>query len=666
MPLPWDAALIMSGEEDVVRPNRADLAAPIWLVQLLRSTPAPIPWSRAVRAALALAIPMVVGYALGDIGTGALVSTGALPTVLAESAGPYRYRALRLGGAAVAGSAGFAVGLLSGPDALASFVTVVLVAAVSALVSSAGSNASVAALQLFIFTVLGTGQHALGVQAELAMASFLAGAGWGLLIALVGWTVRATTPERTAVAHVFIELAAMLSVQDEATSRAARHQLTTAMNTAYDRVLSARSWLSGRDETYRALLNLLSAATPAVEAGVAMAHTGRKAPPEVIDHLAAVATSVLANAPLPPAPRRSTSDTDDVLRALYSGLARIGHGADRKRRERASPWSLVREWAASLVSGPLTWLAALRLVLCVALAEGAGLLLPLERSYWITLTVGIVLKPDFGSVFGRAVLRGIGTVVGVGIGALVLGLGVRGWVLVGLIVVFAAGVAIGKVRNYGILSAFVTPLIIVQVDLASRGDWAVVLARLVDTVLGCAIVLVFGYLLWPGSMRPRVGGRLAEVADTVGRYVERGLRPAPSAEERTDRSRRRRRAYRGLADLRTAFQQSVVEPSAAGRQATAWWPAIVGLERVADAVTEVVVSIERGVRPPDPADVRLLTAALAEFATAVREQREPVDFPLPESERLSGVAEQVNAAFEAVRGPDFTRSWFPFRRKQGG
>lgn len=660
-----------------MRPNRTDLAAPFWLVQLLRSTPAPIPWSRAVRAVLALAVPMAVGYALGDIGTGALVSTGALPTVLADSAGPYRYRGVRLVGAAAAAAAGFAAGLLSGPGPVASFVTVVLVAAVSALVSSAGSNASIAALQLFVFTVLGTGQHALGVPADLAMAGFLVGAGWGLLIALAGWTVRATTPERTAVAHVFIELAAMLSAQDEGTSHAARHQLTTALNTAYDRVLSARSWLSGRDETYRALLNLLSAATPAVEAAVAMAHTGRKAPAEVIEHLSGVATSVLANAPLPPAPQRGTSDSadpssqtssdaDDVLRALYSGLTTIGHGADRKRRERTSPWSLVREWAAALVSGPLTWLAALRLVLCVALAEGAGLLLPLERSYWITLTVGIVLKPDFGSVFGRAVLRGIGTIAGVGIGALVLGIGARGWVLVGLIVVFAAGMAIGKVRNYGILSAFVTPLIIVQMDLASRGDWAVVLARLVDTVLGCAIVLVFGYLLWPGSMRPRVGGRLAEVADTVGRYVERGLRPAESAEERADRSRCRRRAYRGLADLRTAFQQAIVEPTAAGRQATAWWPAIVGLERVADAVTEVVVSIERGADPPDLPDIRLLTAALAEFASAVREQREPVDFPLPDAERLAGVSEQVTAAFEAVRGPDFTRSWFRFRRRQDG
>ena len=38
--------------------------------------------------------------------------------------------------------------------------------------------------------------------------------------------------------------------------------------------------------------------------------------------------------------------------------------------------------------------------------------LPLQRSYWVVLTVGIILKPDYGSVFARAVQRGVGTVVG--------------------------------------------------------------------------------------------------------------------------------------------------------------------------------------------------------------------------------------------------------------
>nr|WP_225957554.1 FUSC family protein [Amycolatopsis lexingtonensis] len=641
------------------------------MTQLLRSKPVPVPWNMVARAVVALAIPLAVAYAAGDIAVGALISTGALPAVLSESAGPYRYRARRLGGATLAATAGYLVGLLTGGVPALSVPAVILVAAVSALISAAGSNASVAGLQMFVFCVLGTGQHATGVRVELLFGFFCLGAAWSFLVALVSWTFRATSPERTAVAHVYVELAAMLSATDEAVSRVARHRLTTAMNTAYDQLLTARSWLSGRDAAYRQLLNLLSATTPAVEASVALVHAGRRPPREVIDHFVALSASVLASQPLPEPPPAPVDETDPRLAALYAGLVRIGKGDDRKRRE-PTPWyRRLRAWAGSLASGPLTWIAALRLTLCVAIAEVVGLLVPFERSYWITLTVGIVLKPDFGSVFGRAVLRGIGTLVGVGIGAVVLAAGGRGWILVALIAIFAGGVAVGKVRNYGILSAFVTPLIILQMDLANTGSWNVVVARLVDTALGCVIVLVFGYLLWPGSRRPQVGGRLADGLDAVAKYVSCALVEASSGEARLARSRARRGAYRALADLRTAFQQVVVEPSANGRQAVAWWPVIAAQERVADAVTEVGVTIGRGVPPPDPADVELLTAALDELATAIREQREPRSVPLPDREQLAGVVDQLESAFDAVRGPDLVertplrlvRRFLPYHRR---
>ena len=47
----------------------------------------------------------------------------------------------------------------------------------------------------------------------------------------------------------------------------------------------------------------------------------------------------------------------------------------------------------------------------------------------MTLTVAIVLKPDYGSVFARAVQRGIGTIVGAVAGAVLLELFYGAWLL---------------------------------------------------------------------------------------------------------------------------------------------------------------------------------------------------------------------------------------------
>lgn len=647
-----------------MKSSRVDRAAPRWIIQLLRGNPMPVPWARGVRAAVALTGPLIVGFLLGNTVYGALASMSALPSIVADVAGSYRYRAQRLGGALGAAVLGFALGLLVVDKPVASTVLVVVVAVTSALISAAGNNASIAALQLFIFTLLGSAQQYAEIVAPIAWLCFAAGALWSFLVALAGWPVRATSPERQAVAQVHIELAAMLSAlahRDQPTILAVRQQLTKAMNTAYDRLLEARSVLSGRDLTYYKLLNLLAATTPAVEASVAAVDAGTRPPRDVIEYFTTLANAVLLDAPLPEPPngRPATSahaqHSTQIIDALYRSLHRIGTEEERGRHARTPPQQHLRSWGRLLLSGPVTWLAALRLGICVTLAEVVSVLLPLERSYWVVLTVGVVLKPDFGSVFARAVLRALGTILGVGLGAGVLGLGVQNVPLIILAGLFATGVAIGKVYNHALLATFITPLIIVQMNFTTGGDWSLVLARLTDTVMGCAIVLVFGYLLWPGSLYPRLDERVAAAADTVAEYVAVGLRPVAAASDHAGRSRQRRRAYRDLSDLHTVFQQLVAEPSPGGRQAAQWSPAIVALEQLTDAATAVAVTIERGSPPPDEREVRMTTGGLAEIASAVRQRRDPAEFVLPRTTELADVADRLTAVVRAVRRAEPSR-----------
>src|SRR5699024_8120514 len=200
-----------------------------------------------------------------------------------------------------------------------------------------------------------------------------------------------------------------------------------------------------------------------------MLNAGMRAPAEVIEYLRSVAVAVLSGTDLPAVP--PGPDDSERIAALYAGLAKIQAGSTRARSEYDPLLRRLRTWLGSIVAGPLTAIAALRLTVCVALAETASLFVPFEQSYWVTLTVGIVLKPDFGSVFGRAVLRGAGTVVGVGVGAVVVATtatsGPTAWIVVVVVAVLAGGVPFGKVRNYAIMTSFVTPLIIMEIELSA-------------------------------------------------------------------------------------------------------------------------------------------------------------------------------------------------------
>jgi uncharacterized membrane protein YccC len=204
-----------------------------------------------------------------------------------------------------------------------------------------------------------------------------------------------------------------------------------------------------------------------------------------------------------------------------------------------------------------------------------------------------------------------------------------------------------------------TPLVIIQLDIGHAGSWDLLLARLVDTAAGCLIVLVFGYLLWPGSRTPRIGGRLADAVDAVARYSDLALRADPKG-----RSALRRRTYRQLSDLRTEFQRIMAEPSAAGRLAAAWYPAIIGLERVTGSVTRVAVEIDQGAPVPPQPDVDTIVAALNGIADAVRDERPPDDPPTVDAEQLRGIAARLGLVVSGLRGPELARPRvFPLVRR---
>ncbi len=637
-----------------------DVAAPRWLEQLISTKPDPLPWGRAIRAGIGIPLPIALGIAFGGPKYGVIASVGALCSVPADVRGPYRTRLRRVGLAVAAGAVGFAIGSAVNGAGVLTLITVVLVAMVSALTSSPGNNASMASLQLLVFTILSTGPIGAVVPPYEGMALFLAGGGFVLLLSLSGWLHRPTAPEREAVADVLRALANLLAAVGHDQAEAARLSLTRVVNSAYDTLLGARSRIGGHDAAYRRLFVILSECTPAIEAAVTLMREGGPAPAAAVVTAHELAVAVRADRQ-PPEVHLPASSSPGVA-ALDAGLAQIaaaisgqrpadsqagaGRPAQPSRRER------FESWFDSVISGPAIWTHALRLGLCVFLAELLrGVVFAGGRGYWITLTVAIVLKPDFGSVFARALLRGGGTVLGVLLGAAII-VGVRGSPeLIAVMAVLAFLLPLAITRNYGMFATIMTPLVIVQLDLAHQGQASLVLDRLIDTTLGCAVVLVFGYLIWPGSWRQRIGGEVADVLDTVADYLERALAPDPAG-----RSGLRRRTYRALSDLRTHFQRVLVEPSPAARRAAAWWPVVVALERLTDAVTRTTVSLERSGPDArarvDQEEVERLAMALRSAASDARDGRVPPGAPGIAEPPLTEVSGEVAGVYAVLRGPD--------------
>jgi uncharacterized membrane protein YccC len=385
---------------------------------------------------------------------------------------------------------------------------------------------------------------------------------------------------------------------------------------------------------------------------VASARAGVTADSRDISAAAALTVAVTARQPLQGERPPAVEDGPAPRRAVRHGIRLVWNVVgDPEERAQAAVPSAQPDWRMQLhdlqdktVGNADSRAFVVRLTLCMTVAEVARQLLPIERPYWVLLTVAIVLKPDYGSVFTRAVQRGAGTLLGVLIGSLLLTFLSRdAWVLLPLALA-AGALPWARNGNFGLFSVFQTPLIILLLDLATPGGAGLVGARLVDTLIGCGIVLVFGYLLWPQTWRAPLDDALQGAAVALERFIDAAFTQSP-----VETRKARRASYRALAELQTQLQRRLAEPPPISTRAAAWWPVIVQLERTSDAVTEAVIAMRTGEEVPEAGQVAVLRKAVRELEQDLREHRQPDDAEIHAEGVLAPVAREVDAARRLVR-----------------
>jgi uncharacterized membrane protein YccC len=634
------------------------LRAPAWLEELVRTTPPPVPWRDVVRFAVTVPAPLAVAVVVDGgvepgpaLGAGVFATTGALAASLAPQSGALRDRLRRIAAAVGFGGIGLLVGQFATGGGWQPVVVIAALSAVAALVSAINAALSLGALQLLIYTALASGLVTpLSAAAEVGF--FFAGAAWATLTTLLQAHTETIDPDRTAVAAVFSRIGALLAASGTPAVDDARRALTASLNDAYDRVIRSRSRSAGRSRELSELAGVLNAAAPLVEGAVAAGRAGVPADPQDVTAVHALAAALTGDRELteerppplesgPPARRAVRHGVRLVWNVVGDPEERAGAAASRPDRD----WrTALRELSDRTLASAEARGFAVRLALCMTIAEIARQYLPVERPYWVLLTVAIVLKPDFGSVFTRAVQRGAGTVLGVLLGSALLAVLPRdAWVLVAMALA-AALLPWARDTNFGFFSVFQTPVIILLLDLALPSDRGLVAARLTDTLIGCAIVLVFGYLLWPQTWRAPLDEALRAAALALDAFVEAAFTGSPA-----DRRRARRRTYRALTELQTQLQRRLAEPPPISNRAAAWWPVIVQLERTADAVTEAVIATRGGEPAPDLAQVAVLRRAIRRLEDDVTTSRDPDDAEIHAEGVLAPVAREVDAARRLVR-----------------
>ncbi|PBC62333.1 hypothetical protein BKI49_18950 [Streptomyces sp. Tue6028] len=635
------------------------LTPPDWLVRNLQPQKASVNRAAAARASVAISLPLAVGIATGRADYGALASMGALSGVIGDTADAYRMRILNIAVPQLFGAVGVTVGALVFGHGWTAVVAVTAVALISGMISTIGAVASVSGLLLLLNCVIGAG---LPLPGPWWLAPLLMSGGGllVLLLALLAWPLRSGVPERAAVASTYRTVADLLAASGTAGYEEARFAVTQSLNQSYDLVLARRAFHHGRSPDLVRLLAQLNAVTPIIEAAPAAHQQGEPLPAEIPEAAARLAVAVAAGRS-GPLELRLPEPTNGAARAVDHALRHAADVATDQAPDRAfaddrlgRPAALrVRAGRAGreVVLSAASWRYGLRLALCIGLGQVLVSIVPVPRSYWVALTITFVMKPDFGSVFSRALLRALGTVAGLVVAAAVLTVVPRGWWDVAVMMLLAPLVPALTPRGYGYQTAAITPVILLLSDTLNHQGTGLIVPRLMDSLIGCAIALVAGYLLWPESWHTRVGDRLADAVTDTATYVERAFGGDPDP---ADRARRRRRLYRDLSAIRTEFQRALTEPPPTGRRAAAWWPLVVAVERIVDATTAARVRVRQGAAEPSAAEISHVVLQLRELSAGLRETEVLIavrtDLTGPPDSVLEPLRQEVAAA-RAIASP---------------
>ena len=201
---------------------------------------------------------------------------------------------------------------------------------------------------------------------------------------------------------------------------------------------------------------------------------------------------------------------------------------------------------------------------CVAVVVGFlfAQIFNIGHSYWVLLTIIVILKPAYSLTKKRNIQRLTGTISGVLIGVAILYLTKNPTILLPILILLMLGSYSTMRRNYFISVLFMTPYLVLFYHFLSPTEFYPLLKdRIVDTTIGSVIAFLASYLLFPSWEKDKVKQTMITMLMEVRNYFSIMTDEIKGVTiENTVRQLSRRKALVALANLSDSFTRMSNEP----------------------------------------------------------------------------------------------------------
>lgn len=242
------------------------------------------------------------------------------------------------------------------------------------------------------------------------------------------------------------------------------------------------------------------------------------------------------------------------------------------KRQNRSQFLTLQEYRLNVIIENLSFNStlfrhALRLTVAILFAFILGTLLDIKNTYWILLTLIVIMRPNYGLTKERSKDRIIGTLIGavVAIGIVLLTHNVTIYAILAIISLTLSFSLIQQ--NYKSAAALITINIVFVYSLINPDAFQVIQYRVIDTLIGASIAVIANYTLWPSWEALNLKSVLVDALDKNRKYL------LATQELYYDKKQNeleykvaRKEAFLAISNLNAAFQRLTQDPKSKQRE----------------------------------------------------------------------------------------------------
>lgn len=204
---------------------------------------------------------------------------------------------------------------------------------------------------------------------------------------------------------------------------------------------------------------------------------------------------------------------------------------------------------------------ALRFTVAIIFAFILGTVLDIRNTYWILLTIIVIMRPNYGLTKERSKDRIIGTLIGatIAIGIVLL---TQNVIVYSVLAIISLTLAFALVQqNYKSAAALITINIVFVYSLINPDAFQVIQYRVIDTIIGASIAVVANYTLWPSWEAMNLKSVLVDALNKNRNYLLATQHLYhDKSENELGYKLARKEAFLAISNLNAAFQRLTQDP----------------------------------------------------------------------------------------------------------